>query len=227
MHCFDSIGVLVGVCFFFFKQKTAYDMRISDWSSDVCSSDLVNDHVVALDNGEYLAVLALDGIAFETADIATINDWHEKLNGAWRTIAHDRVAVYLHTIRRIERGYPDGDFQSDFARGLDEAYKARILAKRMFVNEHFLTLIYRPTAGAADKAAHSIFSMFDKASPAEAEDDSIDAFTDILRDAEKLMGRANPRLLRTYEHKGLQFSEPLELIQRIMTADRRRVPRSE
>src|SRR3546814_5185123 len=28
--------------FFFFKQKTAYEMRISDWSSDVCSSDLMN-----------------------------------------------------------------------------------------------------------------------------------------------------------------------------------------
>src|SRR3546814_21063991 len=28
------------VCFFCFKQKTAYEMRISDWSSDVCSSDL-------------------------------------------------------------------------------------------------------------------------------------------------------------------------------------------
>src|SRR3546814_10065791 len=27
---------------FFFKQKTAYEMRISDWSSDVCSSDLLN-----------------------------------------------------------------------------------------------------------------------------------------------------------------------------------------
>src|SRR3546814_8475203 len=32
------LGVLF--CFFFFKQKTAYEMRISDWSSDVCSSDL-------------------------------------------------------------------------------------------------------------------------------------------------------------------------------------------
>src|SRR3546814_10798580 len=36
--------MLVVVCFvglfFFFKQKTAYEMRISDWSSDVCSSDL-------------------------------------------------------------------------------------------------------------------------------------------------------------------------------------------
>src|SRR3546814_12008082 len=28
--------------FFFFKQKTAYEMRISDWSSDVCSSDLIH-----------------------------------------------------------------------------------------------------------------------------------------------------------------------------------------
>src|SRR3546814_8821755 len=32
--------LLLYVGFFFFKQKTAYDMRISDWSSDVCSSDL-------------------------------------------------------------------------------------------------------------------------------------------------------------------------------------------
>src|SRR3546814_17656506 len=32
--------LLVVVCVVFFKQKTAYEMRISDWSSDVCSSDL-------------------------------------------------------------------------------------------------------------------------------------------------------------------------------------------
>src|SRR3546814_12659930 len=36
--------------FFFFKQKTAYEMRISDWSSDVCSSDLL-----ALTRGERFA----------------------------------------------------------------------------------------------------------------------------------------------------------------------------
>src|SRR3546814_2318313 len=35
-------------CFFFFKQKTAYEMRISDWSSDVCSSDLEVDLGVAV-----------------------------------------------------------------------------------------------------------------------------------------------------------------------------------
>src|SRR3546814_4583990 len=33
-------------CCFFFKQMTAYEMRISDWSSDVCSSDLLAEHLV-------------------------------------------------------------------------------------------------------------------------------------------------------------------------------------
>src|SRR3546814_7375962 len=34
--------LIIEYLFFFFKQKTAYEMRISDWSSDVCSSDLTD-----------------------------------------------------------------------------------------------------------------------------------------------------------------------------------------
>src|SRR3546814_6184521 len=41
LHYLSQISFLI---FFFFKQKTAYDMRISDWSSDVCSSDLCLAH---------------------------------------------------------------------------------------------------------------------------------------------------------------------------------------
>src|SRR3546814_3718851 len=40
MLLFISFLFVGFLCFFFFKQKTAYEMRISDWSSDVCSSDL-------------------------------------------------------------------------------------------------------------------------------------------------------------------------------------------
>src|SRR3546814_1910978 len=39
------IAAFVRVLFFFCKQKTAYEMRISDWSSDVCSSDLAGGAV--------------------------------------------------------------------------------------------------------------------------------------------------------------------------------------
>src|SRR3546814_1038638 len=49
-------------CFFFFKQKTAYEMRISDWSSDVCSSDLIGQirFVPFADVGGDLRRAALD-----------------------------------------------------------------------------------------------------------------------------------------------------------------------
>src|SRR3546814_16398336 len=56
---------------FFFKQKTAYEMRISDWSSDVCSSDLQVQHprqrqvrqVLPLARGEPEVLLAVELLA--------------------------------------------------------------------------------------------------------------------------------------------------------------------
>src|SRR3546814_9163407 len=44
MMC-DGCSVCSVHVFFFYKQKTAYEMRISDWSSDVCSSDLYGVHL--------------------------------------------------------------------------------------------------------------------------------------------------------------------------------------
>src|SRR3546814_16277953 len=51
----------VVILFFFFKQKTAYEMRISDWSSDVCSSDLPAGGRGAVVNGMPLAAHAESG----------------------------------------------------------------------------------------------------------------------------------------------------------------------
>src|SRR3546814_9596925 len=48
------------VLFFFFKQKTAYEMRISDWSSDVCSSDLAADRILRLTLGTIAAFPELE-----------------------------------------------------------------------------------------------------------------------------------------------------------------------
>src|SRR3546814_6361737 len=56
--------ISLGACvFFFFKQKTAYEMRISDWSSDVCSSDLLGQHLRTL-------VLQAGDVAVEVPGIA-------------------------------------------------------------------------------------------------------------------------------------------------------------
>src|SRR3546814_5253375 len=58
--------------FFFFKQKTAYEMRISDWSSDVCSSDLGKPFAsVAVDEQARLAYLLKREYRQNTYDEAT------------------------------------------------------------------------------------------------------------------------------------------------------------
>src|SRR3546814_4826211 len=74
--------------FFFFQQKTAYEMRISDWSSDVCSSDLIVQGTLwqAFDAPEPV-VLLIDEI--DKADIEFPNDKIGRASG------RDRVCQYV------------------------------------------------------------------------------------------------------------------------------------
>src|SRR3546814_7042226 len=89
------------VCiFFFFKQKTAYEMRISDWSSDVCSSDLIRDDVVHM------------RIAFERHQLVDRDrSWHADAAEivAFQVEQHDVLGTLLevlaqHRTQRCEIG---------------------------------------------------------------------------------------------------------------------------
>src|SRR3546814_1925533 len=55
--------------FFFFKQKTAYEMRISDWSSDVCSSDL---HYSGWAGSLALAIIVIPVVVRSTDNMLTL-----------------------------------------------------------------------------------------------------------------------------------------------------------
>src|SRR3546814_6493167 len=78
--------------FFFFKQKTAYEMRISDWSSDVCSSDLLGMH------GGDTEFLVFKGLATEVG----------RQHGGGRRIA-DLRGVELHVHMAVLVAFPGGD----------------------------------------------------------------------------------------------------------------------
>jgi type IV secretion system protein VirB4 len=93
-----------------------------------------------------------------------------KLNGTWRNIADDRLALWTHIVRRPVDDYPEGQFRSDFAAELDEKYRARVTAKRMFVNEHYLTLIMRPAVGSADRTG----LLLKRIAKARAADEEVD-----------------------------------------------------
>src|SRR3546814_16345924 len=74
--------------FLFFKQKTAYEMRISDWSSDVCSSDLLSGVVVADLEGRTRTLPAESLLPFFglSMNLGPIADWGLQLD-------HHHIAV--------------------------------------------------------------------------------------------------------------------------------------
>jgi type IV secretion system protein VirB4 len=147
----------------------------------------VTSEVIALDSGDLMMMFRLEGLAFETADPIHLNNWHEKLNGTWRNIADDRLALWTHIVRRPVDDYPEGQFRSDFAAELDEKYRARVTAKRMFVNEHYLTLIMRPAVGSADRTGLLLKRIAKaRAADEEVDPDELARFEEKARDIEKL-----------------------------------------
>src|SRR3546814_4558209 len=125
------------MCFiFFFKQKTAYEMRISDWSADVCSSDLpkLDDYIVPIGKariaragkdvtlvgysisvGHALAAaekLAAEGIDAEVVDLRTI-----------RPMDKDTIVKSVQKTNRlveVEEGFPQSGVGSAISASMME-----------------------------------------------------------------------------------------------------------
>src|SRR3546814_7891105 len=75
-------------CIFFFKQKTAYEMRISDGSSDVCSSDLASDQcdvagqILSVAGGRVSRVVGAEPLGYYSKELTP-----EQVRDNWGTIA--------------------------------------------------------------------------------------------------------------------------------------------
>src|SRR3546814_4707502 len=91
------------IVFFFFKQKTAYEMRISDWSSDVCSSDLelFRRGCVPVEQGRMRAVL-IDEL-YHLFDEAAADEKAGLLEQVWNADTAYNNAVGLWMDRSEER----------------------------------------------------------------------------------------------------------------------------
>jgi type IV secretion system protein VirB4 len=117
--------------------------------SQIPFTSQVSDHIVRTRFGHYVQVLRLEGVSFQCTDDSDINAWHERLNVLWRNIASPQVSVWTHLVRRRDHSYPSGTFDSEFAASLDDHYRRRIAGERLMRNELYVSLVYRPTSGAA------------------------------------------------------------------------------
>src|SRR3546814_21087256 len=99
---------LVYFLFFFFKQKTAYEMRISDWSSDVCSSDL--NAFAALPDGKRYAQEILPDGKDDGSAFARYAAWQATGDKTWLDALHaDAIAEKSQS----QYMYTEGHWWSD------------------------------------------------------------------------------------------------------------------
>src|SRR3546814_5482483 len=116
--------IIVRLVVIFFKQKTAYEMRISDWSSDVCSSDLVSDLSLAKLMG--IITTQLEPVSNQLSDlVTTVNDLSGTVDTHTQQIGQlqsqvvgldNRItsesAATAKQLAAIRALMPDGDFKT-------------------------------------------------------------------------------------------------------------------
>src|SRR6185436_89204 len=104
----------------------------------------VDDHTIETRDGMLMQVIHLKGLLFETADTEEIN-YRKRLRDAMlQSIGSSRFALYHHIVRRRIDADLTAQYPDDFSGRLDNAWRARLATKRLYVNELFLTLIRRP-----------------------------------------------------------------------------------
>lgn len=191
----------------------------------------INRYMMMLENGHIMAVLKLEGISFETIDITDINALNNQLNVVWRNIASDQLSLMHHLMRREEKSYPEGNFSSTFASQLNESYRQSIINTRLFVNDLYLTLVWRPRDILKQKT--SVFMSKIRRSQkenVEVDEAEIKNFEEIIRNLVSFLQRYNPRVLGVYPRKTftteeeILFSEPSEFLRQILIGTLEPVP---
>ena len=184
----------------------------------------VDDHTIETRDGLLMQVIQLRGLLFETADTDEINYRKVLRDAMLQAIGSSRFAIYHHVIRREADAELSDKFPDDFSTRLDAAWRARLSARKLYVNDFFLTLVRRPMqgrVGMADRIRGWFGSTgVDPDVTRSHEVHQLDTARDALL---AQLGSYGPRLLSVYETKAGFCSEPLEFLSALYNAEMRPV----
>lgn len=186
----------------------------------------LDDTTLRTKEGDLLQIIRVSGLSFETADQAELNMRKEVRATLLRGIANPRIGLYYHIIRREEQNYPGGDFSSIWCAALDAAYQDRLHTKRMFVNEQYITVLYRPKRDAGGLLS-TLLGRIDQESVAQTGQEQLRA---LQKTTDTLLSQLAPygaELLSVYETEEGVFSEPLSFLSYLLNQEKAklRLPR--
>ncbi|TWB11679.1 type IV secretion system protein VirB4 [Rhizobium sp. ERR 1071] len=188
----------------------------------------VDETVIALDSRALLAMIAVEGVSFETIDPIDLNSLQGDLNTLYRNIADERLAIWTHLIRRRDNTYPDGGFTNPFSAALNDKYRERMVREDLFRNDLYLSLLWHPGRDPAERLAN-LLPRLRKAQRAtvELDEGSLKHLRDKVTDVTAGLRRFGPRVLSLYDQNGILFSEPSEVLHQLIGGRREPIPLTE
>ncbi|QYA13711.1 VirB4 family type IV secretion system protein [Rhizobium sp. AB2/73] len=188
----------------------------------------VDETVIALDSRALLAMIAVEGVSFETIDPIDLNSLQGDLNTLYRNIADERLAIWTHLIRRRDNTYPDGGFTNPFSAALNDKYRERMVREDLFRNDLYLSLLWHPGRDPAERLAN-LLPRLRKAQRAtvELDEGSLKHLRDKVTDVTAGLRRFGPRVLSLYDQNGILFSELSEVLHQLIGGRREPIPLTE
>jgi type IV secretion system protein VirB4 len=174
--------------------------------------------------GDYLQAYRLGGASFESADDEELNNWHERLNVTWRNIASPNVALWTHIVRRRERAVPQIVSGGGFADRLASKYQRRLAGETLMVNELYVSIVFRPVAGAVSGLASKLVLRRAGANGGADLADALDACGKLGQTFVAALARYEPERLGVYTRAGRLYSRLLEFLSFLVNAEAQAVP---
>jgi type IV secretion system protein VirB4 len=177
--------------------------------------------------GDYIQAFRLGGASFESSDDGELNNWHERLNVLWRNIAGPNVALWTHVIRRRAGVAAAAEARRSsecfFADGLHMKYHHRLANETLMLNEVYLAIVHRPTAGVASGLVSKLLAMAQPRSKL-ALADALDACEKLAQTLKASLARYEPEMLGVYPSANMWCSSLLEYLGLLLNGEGQRMP---
>ncbi len=169
-----------------------------------------------------LRVIKIKGFSFETADDEDIDLKKMARNNLFKGMASGSFSMYFHTIRRKEKGFPDGEMPDLFSHRLNEAWSSKHSSGKTFINEHYLTIVRGKESSGIGAIKNLLKKLQYKTDKLSWENDMRDAFDELEEMTSRVINGFSsyrPELLSLKKTENGVFSELLEFLGRLVNAN--------
>jgi len=178
-----------------------------------------NSNTILTYKEELVRVIKIKGFAFETADDIDIDLKKNARNNLLKGMASGNFSLYFHTLRRKEKGFPDGDMPDLFSQRVNREWAAKHSDDRTFINEHYFTIVRGSDKSGAAVLEHMAKKLQHKADKSSWENYMREAFDELDEMTERILngfGNYGPELLGLSENENCITSEVLEFLSRLV-----------